>query len=222
MEELEFVARHFPVCQWIKLRAYQRRIVDEIVLRSMLKWPDVPAAYGWLGLDRRGNWLIKAAAGRLERIANAAVAEFIGRNYAVDAAGCWYFQNGPQRVFVALDYTPWIWRLDDAGAGFLAHTGAAPRAVRAAFLDETGALLLETDLGIGVVLDRELAAVLERFAGERGGAVDRLIESVMQGSAGKISLHGSVMPVSAIRAADVPARFGFVLRPAPGPGEPEC
>jgi Protein of unknown function (DUF2946) len=196
--------------------------VDEIVLRSMLKWPDVPAVYGWLRLDRRGAWLIKTLAGRFERVANAAVAEFIGRNYAADVEGRWYFQNGPQRVFVALGYTPWIWRLDDAGAGFLAHTGAAPRALRAAFLDETGALLLETDLGIGVVLDRDLAAVLERLAGELGAAVDSLIDSVMQGSAGKISLHGSVMPVSAIRAADVPARFGFVPRPAPGPGEPEC
>jgi Protein of unknown function (DUF2946) len=196
--------------------------VDEIVLRSMLKWPDVPAVYGWLRLDRRGAWLIKTLAGRFERVANAAVAEFIGRNYAADVEGRWYFQNGPQRVFVALGYTPWIWRLDDAGAGFLAHTGAAPRALRAAFLDETGALLLETDLGIGVVLDRDLAAVLERLAGELGAAVDSLIDSVMQGSAGKISLHGSVMPVSAIRAADVPARFDFVPRPAPGPGEPEC
>jgi hypothetical protein len=196
--------------------------VDEIVLRSMLKWPDVPAVYGWLRLDRRGAWLIKTLAGRFERVANAAVAEFIGRNYAADVEGRWYFQNGPQRVFVALGYTPWIWRLDDAGAGFLAHTGTAPRALRAAFLDETGALLLETDLGIGVVLDRDLAAVLERLAGELGAAVDSLIDSVMQGSAGKISLHGSVMPVSAIRAADVPARFGFVPRPAPGPGEPEC
>src|SRR5437762_13798517 len=79
--------------------------MDEIVLRSMLKWPDVPAVYGWLSLDRRGNWMIKTVAGRFERIAHAAVREFIGRNYASDPEGRWYFQNGPQRVFVALDYT---------------------------------------------------------------------------------------------------------------------
>ncbi len=98
--------------------------MDEIVSRSMLKWPDVPAVYGWLSLDRRGNWAIKTAGGRFERIANAAVREFIGRNYAADAGGRWYFQNGPQRVFVALDYTPWVYRLADAGEGILAHTGA--------------------------------------------------------------------------------------------------
>src|SRR5690242_19491998 len=73
------------------------RAMDEIVLRSMAKWPNVPDVYGWLSLDRRGNWLIKN-----ERIGNLAFREFIGRNYQPDARGCWYFQNGPQRVFVKL------------------------------------------------------------------------------------------------------------------------
>ena len=138
--------------------------MDEIVLRSMLKWPDVPAVYGWLSLDRRGNWMIKTVAGRFERIAHAAVREFIGRNYASDPGGRWYFQNGPQRVFVALDYTPWVYRLDDAGQGLLAHTGAVPRALEAVFLDDAGALLLKTDIGIGVLLDRDLPGFLERLA----------------------------------------------------------
>ena len=31
--------------------------------------------------------------------------EFIGRNYAADAQGQWFFQNGPQRVYVCLLYT---------------------------------------------------------------------------------------------------------------------
>jgi len=77
--------------------------MDEIVLRSILKWPDVPAVYGWLSLDRRGNWMIKTVAGRFERIAHVAVREFICRNYASDSEGRWFFQNGPQRVFGALD-----------------------------------------------------------------------------------------------------------------------
>jgi hypothetical protein len=196
--------------------------MDEIVLRSMLKWPDVPSVYGWLGLDRRGRWLIKTVAGRFERIANAAVVEFIGRNYAADAEGRWYFQNGPQRVFVALDYTPWVYRLGDAGDAFVAHTGVAPRELRAAFFDDAGALLLETDLGVGVVLDRDLAAVLESFAGPRGRDTERLVERISQGRAQTIRMMGQAVPASAIRAAEVPARFGFVARPAPRPGEPEC
>jgi len=129
--------------------------MDEIVIRGMLKWPDVPAVYGWLSLDRRGSWMIKNLSGRFERIANAAVNEFIGRNYAADEQGRWYFQNGPQRVFVALDYTPWVYRLDDSGEGLLAHTGVAARSVDALYLDEAGALLVRAELGIGVLLDRD-------------------------------------------------------------------
>jgi len=76
--------------------------MDEIVLRSMLKWPDVPAVYGLLSLDRRGSWMIRPSR-TLRAHRHAAVREFIGRNYASDSEGRWYFQNGTQRVFVALD-----------------------------------------------------------------------------------------------------------------------
>src|SRR5437899_12509435 len=112
--------------------------MDEIVLRSMLKWPDVPAVYGWLSLDRRGSWMIKTVAGRFERIAHAAVREFIGRNYAAAPEGRWFFQNGPQRVFGARDYTPWVYRLDDAGQALRAHPGAVPRSLEGATAGESG------------------------------------------------------------------------------------
>jgi len=196
--------------------------MDEIVLRSMLKWPDVPAVYGWLALDRRGNWMIKTVAGRFERIAHAAVKEFIGRNYASDSEGRWYFQNGPQRVFVALDYTPWVYRFDDAGQGLLAHTGAAPRALEAVFLDDAGALLLKTEIGIGVLLDRDLPAFLERLADVRGRALERLLEEVARGAEARAILQGKNVPITSINAAGVPGRFGFVARPAPRAGEAEC
>ncbi|TMH52763.1 MAG: DUF2946 family protein [Betaproteobacteria bacterium] len=196
--------------------------MDEIVLRSMLKWPDVPAVYGWLALDRRGNWMIKTVAGRFERIAHAAVKEFIGRNYASDSEGRWYFQNGPQRVFVALDYTPWVYRFDDAGQGLLAHTGAAPRALEAVFLDDAGALLLKTEIGIGVLLDRDLPAFLERLADVRGRALERLLEEVARGAEAWAILQGKNVPITSINAAGVPGRFGFVARPAPRAGEAEC
>lgn len=196
--------------------------MDEIVLRSMLKWPDVPAVYGWLKLDRRGNWMIKTVAGRFERIANPAVHEFIGRNYAADAEGRWYFQNGPQRVFVALDYTPWVYRLDDAATSLLAHTGAAPQALRAIFLDDGGALLIETELGIGVLLDRDLAAVLESLSDGRGPAAERMLEEVAKGALAVAMLHGKNVPLASIPAAEVPRRFGFMAWPVPRAGAAEC
>ncbi len=201
--------------------------MDEIVIRAIARWPNVPSVYGWLRLDRRGNWLVKSRSGRdgepsSERISNRAVIEFIGRNYEQDGAHRWYFQNGPQRVFVTLDYTPWVYRLDDTGSGFLAHAGAAPRALEAAFLDDSGSLLLKTALGIGVLLDRDLSAVLERLSDERGRPIESLLEEVAEGGQAQVMLHGKIVPMTSVRAADVPGRFGFVPRPMPRPGEPEC
>jgi len=182
----------------------------------------VPAVYGWLSLDRRGSWLIKNAAGRFDRIANPAVNEFIGRNYAADAQGRWYFQNGPQRVFVALDYTPWVYRLDDAGEGLLAHTGAAARELDTVFLDDSGAVLLKSEIGIGVLLDRDLPAFVERLADTRGRTPERLLEDVASGQEASARLRGGSVRLAPVRSAQVPALFGFVQRPVPAAGEPDC
>ena len=198
--------------------------MDEIVNRGMLKWPNVPTVYGWVSLDRRGTWMIKTAAARFERVGNPAVCAFIGRNYACDREGRWFFQNGPQRVLVSLEYTPWVYRLDDEAGGFFAHTGAVPRLLEEAFLDEAGALLLKTELGIGVVLDRDLPAVLELMTDEYGRPPEPLLESLVReiGARGKVMLRGADLPVASVRAADIPRRFGFVRQPVPRPGEPEC
>src|SRR5690606_34125304 len=135
----------------------------------MQRWPNVPAVYGWLRLDRRGRWLIKTVAGRFEPVTNPAMAEFIGRNYAVHDAGRRYFQNGPQRVYVALEYTPWVYRLDPAARALVTHTGRAPARPRGLWLDDEQALLLDTELGPGIVLDRDLDALLRHLTDAAGG-----------------------------------------------------
>lgn len=90
--------------------------MDEQVLRSLIKWPNVPDCYGWLALDRRGNWRMRnefAQENNLpgQLIEHLALKEFISRNYACDSLGRYFFQNGPQRVFVSLDSTPWVARI---------------------------------------------------------------------------------------------------------------
>ena len=90
--------------------------MDEKVLRSLVKWPDVPDCYGWLALDRRGQWRMRDEFAQQNRlpgqvISHIALNEFICRNYAQDELGRFFFQNGPQRVFVTLDATPWIVRI---------------------------------------------------------------------------------------------------------------
>jgi hypothetical protein len=131
--------------------------MDETVLRSMAKWPDVPDVYGWLSLDRRGNWLIKG-----ERIGNAAFREFISRNYAADARGCWYFQNGPQRVFVALAYTPLVLHFENDA--LFDHCGR-PFQSEQAYLDEEGSVLMRGKPGVGLLDDRDLAVYEDRAPG---------------------------------------------------------
>jgi hypothetical protein len=131
--------------------------MDEIVARSMAKWPDVPDVYGWLSLDRRGNWLIKN-----EKIGNRALREFIGCNYQPDARGCWYFQNGPQRVFVALAYTPLVLHFE--GEALFDHCGR-PFQSEQAYLDEEGSVLMRGKPGIGLLDDRDLAGYEDRAQG---------------------------------------------------------
>jgi hypothetical protein len=131
--------------------------MDDAVARSLARWPNVPAVYGWLSLDRRGNWRIKG-----ERIANAALRDFIGRNYEADARGCWYFQNGPQRVFVSLAYTPLVVHYETDS--LVDHCGRAFDAGEA-FADDEGSVLLVAGRRIALLDDRDLGRFAE--AGER-------------------------------------------------------
>ena len=33
--------------------------MDDLVRAALMKWPDVPACRGWLGLDARGDWYLR-------------------------------------------------------------------------------------------------------------------------------------------------------------------
>jgi hypothetical protein len=131
--------------------------MDEIVARSIARWPDVPAVYGWLSLDRRGGWRIKG-----ERVGNTALREFIGRNYLADERGCWFFQNGPQRVFVALAYTPLVVHFE--GEALLDQCGR-PFSPTTIFQDDEGSVLIDGEGGIALLDDRDLERVAEGAEG---------------------------------------------------------
>jgi hypothetical protein len=201
--------------------------MDEIVLRGMAKWPSVPAVYGWLALDRRGNWLIKG-----ERIANPLVAEFIGRNYARDGRGCWYFQNGPQRVFVDLHGTPFVLRIvspEGAPLAIETHNGHPVASVAGAWLNEDGTLLLATEHGPGLVHDRDLEQLLPAFTDASGRSLaedtlDELMEAAQHGRPAPLWLmfRGVRVPVEPLATREAPGRFGFVAHPEPPVGEEVC
>ena len=138
--------------------------MDDAVLRAMARWPNVPAVFGWLRLDARGEWWVKDAASDVfERISNSKIIEFVGRNYAGDADGRWFFQNGPQRVYVELANpvaAPYVLRLNDACDGLLTHNDLVALPTACAF-DDAGHCVLDTDRGIGVLIDRDLAVFVD-------------------------------------------------------------
>lgn len=194
--------------------------MDEIVLRGMTKWPNVPAVYGWLTLDRRGDWRIKE-----DRVTNKDIAAFIGRNYACDNEGRWFFQNGPQRVFVDLEYTPLVYRLtgeDTSTPVIEAHTGARSKSVTGVWIDDEGTLLLETEHGVGLLHDRDLDRVLSRFSDEESTSLSEnlledLMERVRSGEAVPMwfKLGDSQIKVGSIESRNVPSRFHFTAHPLP-------
>ncbi|WP_119153177.1 DUF2946 family protein [Caldimonas tepidiphila] len=174
--------------------------MDEIVKAALKKWPNVPHAWGWLALDARGDWWLRdeaaQAAGpfprsRGSRVEHDVLREFIGRNYAADERGAWFFQNGPQRVYVELEAAPWVWRLHEQAAGaaprLVSHTGRDAR-FEAALLDEQGRLFLATDLGLGLVhpQDMHLAAA---------------------------AVESGAWPVQELPFAELPGRHGYRLSP---------
>jgi hypothetical protein len=142
--------------------------MDDLVLQAMAKWPNVPDCYGWLGLDARGDWYMRddqtQARGSFtqskgSRLTHDKLIAFIGRNYTCDKQGQWYFQNGPQRVYVELEATPWIWRLQPDGA-IQSHTGESSRMQRC-IVDEHGRLYLDTEQGFGLVHTQDVLQAAE-------------------------------------------------------------
>ena len=170
--------------------------MDDIVKQALVKWPNVPDCYGWLGLDARGRWFMRddaaQAAGDFPQsrgswLRHEKLIDFIGRNYESDDEGRWFFQNGPQRVYVELECTPWVWQvLPDYR--LQSHTGLQTSAGEC-LLDEEGRLYIASPQGLGLVHSQDM--VLAAEAVEQGVWVPRDVVS-----------------------ANLPVQYGFVRSPA--------
>ena len=180
--------------------------MDDIVKQAMAKWPNVPACTGWLGLDARGQWRLRDATAqacgaftsgnegaRGDELRHEKLMEFIGRNYLKEADGRWFFQNGPQRVYVELETTPWIWRLRCTGDGVQlhSHTGQnlPPDEVQQVLLDEQGRLYLLMPQGLGMVHSMDML--------DAANALE----------------HESWPAVQEVQSADLPKMFVYVMSP---------
>jgi hypothetical protein len=169
--------------------------MDELVKKALLKWPNVPHCYGWLGLDARGDWYMRddrvQALGPFlqakgSRLRHEKLIDFIQRNYDVDERGQWFFQNGPQRVYVELESTPWVWRFTPSGE-VQSHSGQ-PVQVRACLTDEAGHVYLDTALGLGRVHTQDMLYLAEALEARR-------------------------WPLLEVQASELPVRYGYVASP---------
>lgn len=196
-------------------------IMDDIVKKAMAKWPDVPHCYGWLALDARGTWRMRderaqhlGLAG--DKVVQAALLGFINRNYAVDERGCWYFQNGPQRVYLNLEATPFIAHTDPEH-GLVLHTGEPVARLDRAFMTETGEVIVDSGGKVAQVDDRDVAQLMTTMEIDGEAASDDALMAWLESGHGELVLRykGHPVPVEPIKRADVPEFFRFTRLPAP-------
>jgi hypothetical protein len=201
--------------------------MDEAVREAMQRWPNVPNAFGWLRLDRRGAWyLIQRNAPNFDEsrdaegslIRNDRMNDFIARNYESDELGRWFFQNGPQRVFVDLELAPIVYRIDTSQAQprWLAHTGDFAEKLLRAAVDTQGNVFVETELGPGVIDDRHLAR-LEPYLFEPSPSEPSPFDIKTQEShQPRFAIHcasNSAQAVHLLPTDDAGTLFGFEPKP---------
>ncbi len=193
--------------------------MDDIVKQAMAKWPNVPHCYGWLRLDARGVFRMcdevaqkNASAG--DPIRHASLLAFIYRNYASDEHGAWFFQNGPQRVYVDLETTPFIARTDTQ-ENFVTQDGLALKNIHTVWLSDQGSLLFQNATKIAMLDDRDIAACLTQF--RLNGVVcsdAELLNLLHQPTeACGFIVGGDVLPVKFIESAVIAQQFGFQQQP---------
>jgi hypothetical protein len=188
--------------------------MEDWVLRALQRWPNVPHLYGWLKLDRRGRWLIKG-----ETISRPQIIDTINRNYAADDQGRWYFQNGPQRGYVQLEYAPLVLRMS-AGDVLTLHTDERVEQVSEVFMDESGALLFHTEHGAAALIDDELEWALQRMYIDDELITDDQLAAALALTTGSMTpitlrLGQQAIAIQRLDSALAPAQLHFVRDPQP-------
>ncbi|UYO92851.1 DUF2946 family protein [Pollutimonas sp. M17] len=210
--------------------------MDENVVAAMARWPDVPDVFGWLSLTERGEWRLHprgdaldahlAAGQGLERgeaISSPPILRFIDRNYGADEAGQWYFQNGPQKVYVRLDAAPYVVHATggpDNGPSLTTHNGLPVNELRGWWLDDEGRLYTQTEHGPALVAGRDLESVLSWLRAPDGGTALEWLEARPWAAADVLTVEWAGIPEPSAELRFCPARaipgtLGFVARPRP-------
>jgi len=197
--------------------------MDDLVKQALAKWPNVPHCYGWLGLDARGHWRMRDQQAQQQqlpgdKIAHPALLGFINRNYDHDDRGCWFFQNGPQRVYVNLEATPYIAR-SDPQHGFVLQTGAPLEQIEQVYWCDDGTLILRHGDIVAQVDDRDIPQVLDVLRIDGEVASDDALLAWLEERQGKLTLPhaGLEIVVQPLRRDAVPYTFDFQRAPQADP-----
>ncbi|WP_165831314.1 DUF2946 family protein [Abyssibacter profundi] len=182
------------------------------VQRALAKWPNVPHVYGWIRLDRRGRWYLKG-----QQVERPKLIDMMRLNYAPDERGAWYFQNGPQRGYVELEYTPLIARSTPDG-GLELHTGEQVDSIASAHLDADGSVVLQTGQGAAVLDGADLTWFLDRVAVSESMDLDTALAAALELPSGaqtplQLMWHGQERPVVRCDHGHLPDALGFQRHP---------
>jgi hypothetical protein len=199
-----------------------------LTLGSDNKWPNVPDVYNWLELDNRGNWCIKN-----EKISHKGLIKFINDHYSSDDKGRFFFQNGPQRVFVKLHSTPFILSiaLNDDVIYFKTQTNQVIQQIEQFWLDNNGRLLLSWGQYLGLLSDRDLLMMSDYIVPVNANGqqeFDQISDLDIPSSFSEnkipfnLKLNNRLYDIRPIRERDFSRLFNFEPNPAPPVGSPDC
>ena len=188
--------------------------MDQSVLDAIARWPNVPAVYGWLSLSARGAWRLHPLGdaqlgGDGTGIANTQILGFIGRNYACEPDGRWFFQNGPQRVYVRLDAAPFVLHLRPDSNALVTQNDLPIKTVTRWFADDQGQLYAQTDQGPARIDDRDLLGLAEVLQCETGQAMLEALEELEQQDDAALARR------KALHFLDPSAKYAALRHPAP-------
>lgn len=197
--------------------------MDEIVKAAMLKWPSVPDCYGWLALDARGQWRMRDEACQKSNsagdvIRHPALQAFIGRNYLADTKGNWYFQNGPQRVFVELEVCPWVCKLTPEA--IYLHTGATLESATAILIDELQRFYITGAGKLCLLDDRDIELLINCIVTASQDDVLQAMDTWLANPADhalylRLPGHNSPLPLQQTTVAALEEQYPFIRKPEP-------
>jgi|APCry1669189534_1035231.scaffolds.fasta_scaffold03538_2 hypothetical protein len=202
--------------------------MDQHIAQALQKWPKVPHCYGWLSFDRRGEWRILNEYAQEHQltgdlITHAGFKHYIEQHLAHDELGNYFFQNGPQRVFIHLTFSPWVVRFYPLTQGKweIRTTFGDPVEPLGCFLDEAGQISFEA------LYKTRRVTVENHFEEEQVKCVGLLHDhdleifsafaKIFQNSCGGIGefLWQKKLPIEPVLCKEIPQRYRFIAEPTP-------